>query len=90
MLQKQKLFDLVSQKIKATAAEEKRIQQQILVQQKKELTTFLDTQKKQYRLCRERMKEVWSEQSNSTGFFLSTWKRQLQWYITIFYRHILQ
>lgn len=44
--------------MKASATEEKRIQQQILVQQKKELTTFLDTQKKQYRLCRDRMKEV--------------------------------
>lgn len=44
--------------MKASATEEKRIQQQILVQQKKELTTFLDTQKKQYRMCRDRMKEV--------------------------------
>jgi len=65
MLQNQMgfFFHFVSQKTKASAAEEKRIQQQILVQQKKELTTFLDTQKKQYRLCRERMKEVRSGQS---------------------------
>lgn len=49
--------------MKASATEEKRIQQQILVQQKKELTTFLDTQKKQYRLCRDRMKEVSGVQS---------------------------
>lgn len=44
--------------MKTTAADEKKFQQQILAQQKKELTTFLDTQKKQYKLCKEKIKEV--------------------------------
>lgn len=44
--------------IKAATAEEKRIQQQIIAQQKKELTTFLDNQKREYRLCKEKIKEV--------------------------------
>lgn len=56
--------------IKGLAAEEKRIQQQILVQQKKELTTFLDTQKKQYRLCRDRMKEVGAVQTKHSSHLL--------------------
>lgn len=44
--------------MKTTAADEKKFQQQILAQQKKELTTFLDNQKKQYKLCKEKIKEV--------------------------------
>ncbi|KAF4115202.1 hypothetical protein G5714_002691 [Onychostoma macrolepis] len=54
----------LDKELKASAAEEKRIQQQISVQQKEELTIFLDTQKKQYRLCRERMKEEKQERSS--------------------------
>jgi thousand and one amino acid protein kinase len=44
--------------MKATAAEERRIQQQIVAQQKKELTTFLESQKKEYRLCKDKIKDV--------------------------------
>lgn len=44
--------------MKSVAAEEKRIQQQIVAQQKKELTTFLESQKKEYRLCKDKIKEV--------------------------------
>lgn len=44
--------------MKAVAAEEKRIQQQIVAQQKKELTSFLESQKKEYRHCKDKMKEV--------------------------------
>lgn len=44
--------------MKTMAADEKKFQQQILAQQKKELTTFLDNQKKQYKLCKEKIKEV--------------------------------
>lgn len=44
--------------MKAVAAEEKRIQQQIVAQQKKELTSFLENQKKEYRLCKDKIKEV--------------------------------
>lgn len=44
--------------MKTAAADEKKFQQQILAQQKKELTTFLDNQKKQYKLCKEKIKEV--------------------------------
>lgn len=44
--------------MKTTLADEKKFQQQIATQQKKELTTFLDDQKKQYKLCKEKIKEV--------------------------------
>lgn len=44
--------------MKAVTAEEKRIQQQIVAQQKKELTSFLESQKKEYRHCKDKMKEV--------------------------------
>ncbi|CDQ90701.1 unnamed protein product, partial [Oncorhynchus mykiss] len=47
--------------LKAATAEEKRIQQQIIAQQKKELTTFLDNQKREYRLCKEKIKEEMNE-----------------------------
>lgn len=43
---------------KAAAADEKKFQQQILAQQKKDLATFLESQKKQYKLCKEKIKEV--------------------------------
>lgn len=43
---------------KAAAADEKKFQQQILAQQKKDLATFLESQKKQYKLCKEKIKEA--------------------------------
>lgn len=43
---------------KAALAEEKKFQQQILGQQKKELNCLLDSQKRQYRLRKEQLKEV--------------------------------
>lgn len=48
----------VSSQMKSVAAEERRIQQQIVAQQKKELTAFLENQKKEYRLCKDKIKEV--------------------------------
>ncbi|KAJ7993664.1 hypothetical protein DPEC_G00257010 [Dallia pectoralis] len=47
--------------IKTTSADEKKFQAQIQTQQKKELTTFLDNQKKQYKLCKEKIKEEMNE-----------------------------
>uniref|UniRef100_A0A673Y3Q7 Serine/threonine-protein kinase TAO3 n=1 Tax=Salmo trutta TaxID=8032 RepID=A0A673Y3Q7_SALTR len=47
--------------MKTTSADEKKFQQQIVSQQKKELTTFLDNQKKQYKLCKEKIKEEMNE-----------------------------
>lgn len=44
--------------MRTASADEKKFQQQIVAQQKKELTTFLDNQKKQYKLCKEKIKEV--------------------------------
>lgn len=44
--------------MKTLGADEKKFQQQIMAQQKKELTNFLDNQKKQYKLCKEKIKEV--------------------------------
>lgn len=44
--------------MKTLLTDEKKFQQQIVAQQKKELTTFLDNQKKQYKLCKEKIKEV--------------------------------
>lgn len=44
--------------MKSAVAEERRIQQQIVAQQKKELTAFLENQKKEYRLCKDKIKEV--------------------------------
>lgn len=43
---------------KAALAEERKFQQQILGQQKKELNCLLDSQKRQYRLRKEQLKEV--------------------------------
>uniref|UniRef100_A0AAQ4QBH2 Serine/threonine-protein kinase TAO3 n=1 Tax=Gasterosteus aculeatus aculeatus TaxID=481459 RepID=A0AAQ4QBH2_GASAC len=45
----------------AQAPRRKKFQQQIVAQQKKELTTFLDNQKKQYKLCKEKIKEEMNE-----------------------------
>ncbi|CAL9708095.1 unnamed protein product [Knipowitschia caucasica] len=47
--------------IKTTVTDEKKFQQQIVAQQKKELTTFLDNQKRHYKLCKEKIKEEMSE-----------------------------
>lgn len=49
---------LVFLQAKVAAADEKKFQQQILAQQKKDLTTFLESQKKQYKICKEKIKEV--------------------------------
>lgn len=54
--------------MKSVAAEERRIQQQIVAQQKKELTSFLDNQKKEYRLCKDKIKEVNIIIKHSTKF----------------------
>lgn len=43
---------------KAALAEEKKFQQHILGQQKKELTSLLDSQKRQYRQRKDQLKEV--------------------------------
>lgn len=43
---------------KAVVSEEKKFQQHILTQQKKELTGLLDSQKRQYRQRKEQLKEV--------------------------------
>lgn len=43
---------------KAAQAEEKKFQQHILGQQKKELTNLLESQKRQYRQRKEQLKEV--------------------------------
>lgn len=51
-------FLLCALQAKAAAADEKKFQQQILAQQKKDLATFLESQKKQYKLCKEKIKEA--------------------------------
>lgn len=43
---------------KNATTEEKKFQQHILTQQKKELTTLLESQKRQYRQRKEQLKEV--------------------------------
>lgn len=45
-------------KSKAVQTEEKKFQQHILTQQKKDLTSLLETQKRQYRQRKEQLKEV--------------------------------
>lgn len=57
---------------KVAAADEKKFQQQILAQQKKDLTTFLESQKKQYKICKEKIKEV-----RISIFVVTRW--QLKW-----------
>ncbi|KAK1160062.1 serine/threonine-protein kinase TAO3 isoform X2 [Acipenser oxyrinchus oxyrinchus] len=47
--------------IKTASADERKFQQQIAAQQKKELTNFLDNQKKQYKMCKEKIKEEMNE-----------------------------
>ncbi|XP_073532495.1 serine/threonine-protein kinase TAO3 isoform X3 [Phyllobates terribilis] len=46
---------------KLAAADERRFQQQIIAQQKKDLTSFLESQKKQYKICKEKIKEEMNE-----------------------------
>lgn len=48
---------------KAALTEEKKFQQHILGQQKKELTGLLDSQKRQYRQRKEQLKEVGASSS---------------------------
>lgn len=45
-------------KTKAVLTEEKKFQQHMLGQQKKELTSLLESQKRQYRQRKEQLKEV--------------------------------
>ncbi|XP_077148309.1 serine/threonine-protein kinase TAO3 isoform X5 [Ranitomeya variabilis] len=49
---------------KLAAADERRFQQQIIAQQKKDLTSFLESQKKQYKICKEKIKEARAEEMN--------------------------
>ncbi|KTG34484.1 hypothetical protein cypCar_00036092 [Cyprinus carpio] len=51
--------------IKAAQAEEKKFQQHILNQQKKELNSLLDSQKRQYRQRKEQLKEELSENQST-------------------------
>lgn len=44
--------------MKIAAQDEKKTQQHIAAQQKKELTIFLESQRRQYKLCKEKIKEV--------------------------------
>lgn len=52
---------------KAALAEEKKFQQHILGQQKKELTSLLDSQKRQYRQRKEQLKEVTTSVWTASG-----------------------
>ncbi|XP_078410143.1 serine/threonine-protein kinase TAO3 isoform X1 [Cetorhinus maximus] len=51
----------MEKEMKLAAQDERKIQQQITAQQKKELTTFLENQKRQYKLCKEKIKEEMNE-----------------------------
>ncbi|XP_041436333.1 serine/threonine-protein kinase TAO3-like isoform X2 [Xenopus laevis] len=46
---------------RVAAADERRFQQQIIAQQKRDLTSFLESQKKQYKICKEKIKEELNE-----------------------------
>lgn len=60
-------------KTKAVLTEEKKFQQHMLGQQKKELTSLLESQKRQYRQRKEQLKEVFSlHQKNTQKQVLST------------------
>lgn len=52
------LISIIDLQTKAAQTEEKKFQQHILGQQKKELTSLLDSQKRQYRQRKEQLKEV--------------------------------
>ncbi|XP_007897251.1 serine/threonine-protein kinase TAO3 isoform X3 [Callorhinchus milii] len=51
----------MEKEMKAAAQEEKKVQQQISAQQKKELNNFLENQKRQYKMCKEKIKEEMNE-----------------------------
>ncbi|GCC46623.1 hypothetical protein chiPu_0030678, partial [Chiloscyllium punctatum] len=51
-------FGAECDKAKTAAIEEKKFQQHILSQQKKELSSLLESQKRQYKLRKEQLKEV--------------------------------
>ncbi|MEE6503809.1 hypothetical protein FKM82_004966 [Ascaphus truei] len=51
----------IDKEAKVAAADERRFQQQIVTQQKKDLTSFLESQKKQYKICKEKIKEEMNE-----------------------------
>ncbi|XP_048846364.1 serine/threonine-protein kinase TAO2-like isoform X1 [Brienomyrus brachyistius] len=56
---------ILEKETKAALAEEKKFQQHILTQQKKELSTLLDSQKRQYRQRKEQLKEELSENQST-------------------------
>ncbi|XP_076853108.1 serine/threonine-protein kinase TAO2 isoform X2 [Brachyhypopomus gauderio] len=56
---------ILEKETKAALTEEKKFQQHILGQQKKELTTLLDSQKRQYRQRKEQLKEELSENQST-------------------------
>lgn len=58
LLHLQQLFPSFFSQTKAVLTEEKKFQQHILAQQKKELTSLLESQKRQYRQRKEQLKEV--------------------------------
>lgn len=62
-------------KTKAVLTEEKKFQQHMLGQQKKELTSLLESQKRQYRQRKEQLKEVFPWHQKNTcqkQVFMST------------------
>lgn len=52
------IYTWVFLKAKSFANDEKKFQQHIQVQQKKELSSFLESQKREYKLRKEQLKEV--------------------------------
>lgn len=58
----------VSSQMKTASSEERRIQQQIVAQQKRELTSFLENQKKEYRICKDKLKEVFTVPKSKVSF----------------------
>ncbi|KAA0705916.1 Serine/threonine-protein kinase TAO1-B [Triplophysa tibetana] len=56
---------ILEKEIKAAQTEEKKFQQHILNQQKKELNSLLDSQKRQYRQRKEQLKEELSENQST-------------------------
>ena len=65
------VYLIISSQIKSVAAEERRIQQQIVAQQKKELANFLENQKKEYRFCKDKIKEVNITNKHNAKFMIS-------------------
>lgn len=51
----------MEKEMKIAAQDEKKTQQHIAAQQKKELTIFLESQRRQYKLCKEKIKEEMNE-----------------------------